>query len=110
MMQVRKGQKQMQWYGCLVIKFPEISAYNAYLLDGYVHKHEPQGSRKYELHRFKKEMVMTLAGETRSPQKTSRCKRMHVEDWLLNLGRYFPEKGEGKNHRCMLYVEKWCRI
>ena len=53
MTRVRKGQKQMWWYMRLVIKFLEISAYNAYLLDGFVCEHAPQGSRKYDLHRFK---------------------------------------------------------
>lgn len=53
MTRVRKGQKQMRWYMRLVIKFLEISAYNAYLLDGFVCEHAPQGSRNYDLHRFK---------------------------------------------------------
>ena len=112
MTRVRKGQKQMRWYMHLVMKFIEISAYNAYLLDGYVHEHEPQGSRKYDLHCFKKKLVMELVGVTRAPQKTPGRKRRHVEDRLLNVGRHFPEKGEGKNHRSLFgeapSVDAWC--
>lgn len=110
MTRVRKGQKQMRWYMRLVIKFLEIAAYNAYILDGYIREHEPQGSRKYDLHCFKKQMVMALVGNTRAPQKTPGRKRRHVEDRLLNVGRHFPEKGEGKNHRCVVCLEKRRRL
>lgn len=110
MTRVRKGQKQMRWYMWLVIKFIEISAYNAYLLDGYIREHEPQGSRKYDLHRFKKEMIMELVGQTRAPLKTPGRKRRPVEDRLLNVGHHFPEKGVGKDHRCVVCLEKRRRL
>ena len=104
MTRVRMGQKQMWWYMHLVIKFIEISTYNAYLLDGYMleHEHEPQGS--------KTKLVMELLGVTRAPQKTPGCKRRHIDDRLLNVGRHFPEKGEGKNHRCTVCLEKRHRL
>ena len=107
---VRKGQKQMRSYMRLVIKFIEISAYNAYLLDGYVHEHEPQGSRKYDLHCFKKNLVMELVEVTRAPQKTTGRKRRLIEDRLLNVGRHFPEKGDGENYRCAVCLEKHRRL
>lgn len=110
MIWVRKGQKQMRWYMRLVIKFIKISAYNAYPLDGHVREHEPQESRKYDLHPFKKELVTELVGVTRAPQKTPGRKRRHVEDRLINVGRHFPEKGEGKDHRCVVCLEKHRRL
>lgn len=91
----------MQWYMHLVIKFIEISTYYASLLDGYMREHEPQGSRKYDLHHFKKEFIMELVGVIKASQKTPGCKRRHIEDHLLNVGRHFPEKRGGKNHRCI---------
>ena len=103
---VRKGQKWMQWYMQLVIKFLEITAYYAFILNGYVHKYKPRGSRNYDLHCFKKQMVMALVGNTRAPHKTPGHKRRHVEDWLLNVGHHFLETGEGKNHHCAVCLEK----
>ena len=107
MTQMRKGQKQMRWYMCLAIKFIEISAHITYILNGYMLEHEPQGSRKYNLHCFKKKLAMELVRVTRTPQKTPGHKRRHIEDCLLNVGCHFPEKGEGKNHRCTVCLEKW---
>ena len=49
---------------------------------------------------------MGLVGETRALQKTPGRKRRHVEDRLLNVGRHFPEKGEGKDQRCLVCLEK----
>ena len=49
---------------------------------------------------------MELVGQTRAPQKTPGCKRRHVEDQLLNDGRHFPEKGVGKDHHCVVCLEK----
>ena len=70
MTHVHKDQKQMWWYMGLVIKLLEIPAYSAYTLDGYVRKHEPHKSKTCDLHCFKKQMVIVLVGNTRSPQKT----------------------------------------
>ena len=98
MTRVRKGQKQMRWYMRLVIKFLEIAAYNSYILDGYIREHEPQGSSKYDLHCFKKQMVMALVGNTRAPQKKPGRTRRHVEDRLLCHGSkdMVPRKGQQK--------------
>lgn len=68
------------------------------------------GSRRYDLH-VKKELVMEFVGLTREPpSETPGCKRKHFEDHLLNTGHHFPEKGEGKDHHCMVCVGKCRRI
>lgn len=38
------------------------------------------------------------------------CKRKYFEDYLLNIGYYFLEKGEGKDYYCMVCVGKCRRI
>jgi len=49
---------------------------------------------------------MALVGNTKAPQMTPGHKRRHVEDRLLNVGHHFPNKGEGKNHLCVVCLEK----
>lgn len=48
---------------------------------------------------------MEFVGLTREPpSETPGCKRKHFEDHLLNTGHHFPEKGEVKDHHCMVCV------
>ena len=112
MTHVRKGQKKMRWYMRLVIKFLEIAAYNSYILDGCIREHEPQGSRKYayDLHCLKSRWSWHWLAIPEQPQKKPGRTRRHVEDRLLNVGRHFPEKGEGKNHRGVVCLEKRRRL
>jgi len=103
---VHNGQKQLQWYMPLVVKFLEIAAYNPHILDGHVRQHEPQGSGKYDLHCSKKQIVMALIGNTKAPQITSGHKKKTSGGSVTKCWPPFSWKRRGqKPPLCCLFGE-----
>ena len=95
-----KVKKQMWWYMQLVIKFLEIAACNAYILDGYVHVsvRGPGSTTCTFLKSRRSWHWLAIPEHPRRHQGT--------KDPLLNVGCNFPVKGEGKNHQCVVCLEK----
>ena len=83
---------------------------NAYVIEGHVKPHVVQGKRKRDMLSFQEEITLQLIGNVRSGGKGSgRKRRSSVEEEkrrLANVGVHLPQKGEGKDHRCIVCRKK----
>ena len=78
-----------------------MSCYNSYL----VFEHFNPG-KKIRYPEFKEQLAIKLVGFTRNPRNRSGRKRKATDDRFENVGEHLPEKGEGKNHRCVVCMAK----
>ena len=101
MTHLRKEKWQKKWYIRLIIKNILMSCYNSYL----VFKHFYPG-KKIRYPEFKEQLAIKLVGFMRNPRNNSshKCKATH--DRFENVGEHLPEKGEGKNHWCVVCIAK----
>ena len=112
---VRKEMKQLVWYNRVFLKLLMMTVYNCYVIEETVKPHRNQaGHVTHSVLHFKDELFSQLIGEVRGPRRSAGRKRTREErsndkfdpNRLVNVGEHFPEKGEGKDHHCVVCGEK----
>ena len=113
MARMRKVQKQLKWYMRPAIKLLLIAAYNAYILEGKIRQQRNNNGRIMKsLLDFKEDLICDMIGNVRTPPESLKRRRSvgaaeaHEERRLNNVGVHLPEKGQGRNHTCLVCQER----
>ena len=83
---------------------------NAYIMEGHVNPHTIQGKRRRDMS-FREELALQLIANVRVSDngRRGRKRRSNVEEEesrLKDVGIHLPQKGEGKDHRCIVCRKK----
>ena len=107
---VKKDKKQKRFYLRIFIALLMKAINNAYIIEGQIKPHMVPGKRKRDLLAFKEELALALVGNTRVVNCGKGRKRRSTaeveERRLANVGIHLPQKGEGKEHRCVVCRKK----
>ena len=106
---VRKSRKQMRWYMRCIVKGLELSAYDAYVIEGHFVDHNPAGRRKRDFLAFREDLILQMIDSWRAQRTRVGRKRKETPFRLENVGTHFPEKGQGSDHTCEVCREKYRR-
>ena len=107
---VKKDKKQKRFYLRIFIALLMKAINNAYIIEGQMKPHMVQGKGKRDLLAFKEELALALVRHTRVANCGKGRKRRSTaevkERRLANVGIHLPQKGEGKEHRCVVCRKK----
>ncbi len=107
-----KSRKTYRWYMRLFRKSLLWAAYNAYILEDCFDPHEAPNKRKRDFRSFLCDLVHQLIGNFTQRQ----CSRGHrpgcdpVPRIIPEAAQHFPECGQGKDHTCVVCLEKFKRF
>ena len=101
MTQLSKEKGQKKGYIRLRIKLILMSCHNSYLVFKYLYP-----GKKIRYPEFKEQLAIELIGFMRNPHNNSGHKHKATHDRFENVGEHLPEKGEGKNHQCVVCIAK----
>ena len=105
MTRLQKGAKQYRWYRRINYKVVEWCIYNAYIL--FKDQHQETSGRKYDVLKFRDNLVMQLIGTYRRPIKRDH-RGADPADCAIRFqtGDHFPEASESTEHRCVVCIKK----
>jgi len=108
---LKKDKKQKRFYVRIFLSIMMKAINNAYIMEGHVNPHTIQGKRRRDMLSFREELALQLIGNVRVSDngRRGRKRRSNVEEEesrLKDVGIHLPQKGEGKDHRCIVCRKK----